>query len=182
MTITASEGITATVDINVEESQVSQISYSGTVGAEDNSAGFLSAYSDNFEVSIGETKSVKFKNYSAGTDNWYNFIVVLKNSNNGELGVFRADDYAMRNGAQYTNALQSGPQADWAAWLNNIKNGADVTVYVTNCGNSTADIQIIMVGTDGTNYYQYYLDIDEIDPDDLYFAMSVEKAHLVFGN
>ena len=182
VTITASEGITATVDINVEESQVSQISYSGTVGAEDNSAGFLSAYSDNFEVSIGETKSVKFKNYSAGTDNWYNFIVVLKNSNNGELGVFRADDYAMRNGAQYTNALQSGPQADWAAWLNNIKNGADVTVYVTNCGNSTADIQIIMVGTDGTNYYQYYLDIDEIDPDDLYFAMSVEKAHLVFGN
>ncbi len=182
VTITASEGITATVDINVEESQVSQISYSGTVGAEDNSAGFLSAYSDNFEVSIGETKSVKFKNYSAGTDNWYNFIVVLRNSNNGELGVFRADDYAMRNGAQYTNALQSGPQADWAAWLNNIKNGADVTVYVTNCGNSTADIQIIMVGTDGTNYYQYYLDIDEIDPDDLYFAMSVEKAHLVFGN
>ena len=181
VTITASEGITATVDINVEESQVSQISYSGTVGAEDNSAGFLSAYSDNFEVSIGETKSVKFKNYSAGTDNWYNFIVVLKNSNNGELGVFRADDYAMRNGAQYTNALQSGPQADWAAWLNNIKNGADVTVYVTNCGNSTADIQIIMVGTDGTNYYQYYLDIDEIDPDDLYFALSVEKAHLVFG-
>lgn len=182
VTITASEGITATVDINVEESQVSQISYGGTVGAEDNSAGFLSAYSDNFEVSIGETKSVKFKNYSAGTDNWYNFIVVLRNSNNGELGVFRADDYAMRNGAQYTNALQSGPQADWAAWLNNIKNGADVTVYVTNCGNSTADIQIIMVGTDGTNYYQYYLDIDEIDPDDLYFAMSVEKAHLVFGN
>ena len=121
VTITASEGITATVDINVEESQVSQISYSGTVGAEDNSAGFLSAYSDNFEVSIGETKSVKFKNYSAGTDNWYNFIVVLRNSNNGELGVFRADDYAMRNGAQYTNALQSGPQADWAAWLNNIK-------------------------------------------------------------
>lgn len=180
--ITASEGITATVDINVEESQVSQISYGGTVGAEDYSAGFLSAYSDNFEVSIGETKSVKFKNYSAGTDNWYNFIVVLRNSNNGELGVFRADDYAMRNGAQYTNALQSGPQADWAAWLNNIKNGADVTVYVTNCGNSTADIQIIMVGTDGTNYYQYYLDIDEIDPDDLYFAMSVEKAHLVFGN
>ena len=57
-----------------------------------------------------------------------------------------------------------------------------MTVYVTNCGNSTADIQIIMVGTDGTNYYQYYLDIDEIDPDDLYFAMSVEKAHLVFGN
>ena len=182
VTITASEGITATVDINVEESQVSQISYSGTVGAEDNSAGFLSDYSDNFEVSIGETKSVKFKNYSDGAANWNNFIVVLRNSGNGELGVFRADNYAMRNGVEYTNALKSGGQSDWAAWLANMKDGGDVTVYVTNCGNGTADIQVIMVGTDSTNYYQYYLGIDQINPDDLYFALSVEKAHLVFSN
>lgn len=182
VTITASEGITATVDINVEESQVSQITnYSATVGETNNTTGFLGAYSDNFGVSVGETKSVKFKNYSDGAANWNNFIVVLRNSNNEELGVFRADNYAMRNGAEYTNALKSGGQSDWAAWLANMKDGGDVTVYVTNCGNSTADIQVIMVGKDNTNYYQYYLGIDEIDPNDLYFALSVEKAHLVFG-
>lgn len=182
VTVTASEGITATVNIKVEESQASQIDYSGTVGDVNNNTGFLGAYSDNFKVSVGETKSVKFKNYGNGKFNWNNFIVVLRNGENGELGVFRADNYAMRNGAEYKNALKSGGQSDWAAWLNDIKNGADVTVYVTNCGNSTADIQIIMIGTGDTDYYQYYLDIDEIDPDDLYFAMSVENAHLVFGN
>lgn len=182
VTVTADEGITATVNITVSKSEVSPESYSGTVGADDNSTGFLGAYSDNFEVSVGKTKSVKFKNYSDGAANWNNFIVVLRNRDNGELGVFRADNYAMRNGAEYTNALKSGGQSDWAAWLANMKDGGDVTVYVTNCGNSTADIQVIMVGKDNTNYYQYYLGIDEIDPNDLYFALSVEKAHLVFGN
>lgn len=180
VTITAGEGITAEVSITVQESQVSPVSYTGTVGATDNSTGFLGAYSDNFKVPVGETMFAKFKNYSDGAANWNNFIVVLRNRDNGELGVFRADNYAMRNGAEYTNALKSGGQSDWAAWLANMKNGGDVTVYVTNCGNSKADIQVIMVGTNSTNYYQYYLGIDEIEPDNLYFSLSVEKAHLVF--
>ena len=180
VTITAGEGITAEVSITVQESQVSPVSY--TVGATDNSTGFLGAYSDNFKVPVGETMFAKFKNYSDGAANWNNFLVVLRNKDNVELGVFRADNYAMRNGAEYTNALKSGGQSDWAAWLANMKDGGDVTVYVTNCGNGTADIQVIMVGTDSTNYYQYYLGIDQINPDDLYFALSVEKAHLVFSN
>lgn len=180
VTITAGEGITAEVSITVQESQVSPVSYTGTVGATDNSTGFLGAYSDNFKVPVGETMFAKFKNYSDGAANWNNFLVVLRNKDNVELGVFRADNYAMRNGAEYTNALKSGGQSDWAAWLANMKNGGDVTVYVTNCGNSKADIQVIMVGTNSTNYYQYYLGIDEIEPDNLYFALSVEKAHLVF--
>lgn len=180
VTITAGEGITAEVSITVQESQVSPVSYTGTVGATDNNTGFLGAYSDNFKVPVGETMFAKFKNYSDGAANWNNFLVVLRNKDNVELGVFRADNYAMRNGAEYTNALKSGGQSDWAAWLANMKNGGDVTVYVTNCGNSKADIQVIMVGTNSTNYYQYYLGIDEIEPDNLYFALSVEKAHLVF--
>lgn len=180
VTITADEGVTAEVSITVKESQVSPVSYTGTVGATDNSTGFLGAYSDNFKVPVGETMFAKFKNYSDGAANWNNFLVVLRNKDNVELGVFRADNYAMRNGAEYTNALKSGGQSDWAAWLANMKNGGDVTVYVTNCGNSKADIQVIMVGTNSTNYYQYYLGIDEIEPDNLYFALSVEKAHLVF--
>lgn len=60
-------------------------------------------------------------------------------------------------------------------------NGAKVTVYVTNCGNSTADIQAVMVGTKGKTSTQYYLGINTIDPNDLCFTLSVEKAHLVFN-
>ena len=60
VTITAAEGITAEVDITVSKSAVSSISYTGTVGATDNTTAFLGAYSDNFKVAVGETKSIKF--------------------------------------------------------------------------------------------------------------------------
>ena len=59
-------------------------------------------------------------------------------------------------------------------------NGAEVTVYVTNCGNGTADVQIEMIGNDNQLDTQYYLGANEIDPDDLYFALSVDGCHLVF--
>ena len=60
-------------------------------------------------------------------------------------------------------------------------NGAKVTVYVTNCGNGTADVQAIMQGTKGTTSTQFYLGINKIDPDDLYFALTLEATYLVFG-
>ena len=59
-------------------------------------------------------------------------------------------------------------------------NGAKVTVYVTNCGNSTADIQAVMTGTTGTTSTQYYLGINTVDPADLNFALTVDGSHLIF--
>ena len=38
-----------------------------------------------------------------------------------------------------------------------------------------------MVGTKGKTSTQYYLGINTIDPNDLCFTLSVEKAHLVFN-
>lgn len=57
--------------------------------------------------------------------------------------------------------------------------GAEVTVYVTNCGNGTADVQIEMIGNDAQLDTQYYLGAI-INPEDLYFALSVDGCHLVF--
>lgn len=60
-------------------------------------------------------------------------------------------------------------------------NGAKVTVYVTNCGNGTADVQAVMQGTTGTTSTQYYLGISTVDSTDLNFALTVDSSHLVFG-
>lgn len=60
-------------------------------------------------------------------------------------------------------------------------NGAKVTVYVTNCGNGTADVQAVMEGTTDVTSTQYYLGINTIDPDNLNFALSVDGCHLVFN-
>ena len=161
VTISAEDGVTAQVNVTVAESAVSEVNNSiAIVGAEDNS-----------------TKSISFTNYSSLAGNWNNFVVVLRGAALNEYGVVRADNYGWGNG--YAACRAAGTQGDWATWLAGM-DGAEVTVYVTNCGNGTADVQAIMHGTTGTTSTQYYLGINTVDPDDLNFALTVDGCHLVF--
>ena len=180
VTITAEEGITATVEVNVSKSIASEVrNTTSMVGAEDNSTGFHGASSDIFNVPEGKTKYITFTNYSDLAANWNNFLVFLhKSITTDEYAFVRADNFGLGNG--YAACVNGGTQGDWGTWLSGM-NGAKVTVYVTNCGNSTADIQAVMVGTKGKTSTQYYLGINTIDPNDLCFTLSVEKAHLVFN-
>lgn len=180
VTITADEGVTATVQVSVAASTASAVNNSADmVGAEDNSTAFWGAFSDDFSVPVGETKSISFTNYSSLANNWNNFLVVLRKTDIAvEYGVVRADDYGWGNG--YEACAHGGTQGDWATWLAGM-NGSKVTVYVTNCGNGTADIQAVMTGTTGTASAQYYVGINTVDPDDLNFALTVDGCHLVFN-
>lgn len=178
VTISADDGVTAQVNVTVSESAVSEVKNSiAIVGAEDNSTAFWGAFSDDFNVPVGETKSISFTNYSSMTGNWNNFVVVLRGAALNEYGVVRADNYGWGNG--YAACMAGGTQGDWATWLAGM-NGAEVIVYVTNCGNGTADVQAIMHGTTGTTSTQYYLGINTVDPSDLNFALTVDGSHLVF--
>lgn len=179
VTITAEAGITATVNVIVKESQVLEVTNNKTtVGTMDNSTPFWGDFSDEFNVPVGETRFIKFTNFTSRVANYHNFVVVLRKSNLIEYAVVRADNYGWGDG--YAACLTSGGQADWVAWRDEM-NGAKVTVYVTNCGNGTADVQAVMVGNAGTTSTQYYLGINTIDPNDLNFALTVENAHLIFG-
>lgn len=181
VTITADEGVTAKINVTVSESAVSAVNNSASIiGAEDNSTAFWGAFSDNFNVPVGETKSITFTNYSSLAGNWNHFVVVLRNTALAEYGVVRTDNYGWGNGYDgNANLVTGGTQGDWATWLAGM-NGAQVTVYVTNCGNSTADIQAVMTGTTGTTSTQYYLGINTVDPADLNFALTVDGSHLIF--
>lgn len=181
VTITADEGVTAKINVTVSESAVSAVNNSASIiGAEDNSTAFWGAFSDNFNVPVGETKSITFTNYSSLAGNWNHFVVVLRNTALAEYGVVRADNYGWGNGYDgNANLVTGGTQGDWATWLAGM-NGAQVTVYVTNCGNSTADIQAVMTGTTGTTSTQYYLGVNTVDPADLNFALTVDGSHLIF--
>lgn len=180
VTITADEA-TATVEVKVAESTVSAVSNSaGIVGAEDNTTAWWSVFSDDFNVPAGQTKSISFTNYSSMATNWSNFAVILRKADLAEYAVVRADNFGW--GAGYdgnASLVHNGTQGDWAAWLADM-DGAKVTVYVTNCGNGTADIQAVMEGTSGATYGQYYLGINTVDMNDLNFALTIEGGHLVF--
>ena len=135
---------------------------------------------EGLKVPTGETKSISFTNYTSLANNWSNFAVVLRKADLAEYAVVRADNYGW--GAGYdgnASLVHNGTQGDWATWLADM-NGAKVTVYVTNCGNGTTDIQAVMEGTSGTSYAQYYLGINKVDMNDLNFALTIEGGHLVF--
>lgn len=132
VTITAEAGITATVNVIVKESQVLEVTNNKTtVGTMDNSTPFWGDFSDEFNVPVGETRFIKFTNFTSRVENYHNFVVVLRKSNLIEYAVVRADNYGWGDG--YAACLTSGGQADWVAWRDEM-DGAKVTVYVTNCG------------------------------------------------
>lgn len=178
VTITAGENITATVNVTVSEATVVKNS-TDMIGTEDNSTAFWGAHSDDFNVPAGQTKSITFTNYSSLSDNWNNFVVILRKADLTEYAVVRTDNYGWGTG--YGACTPNGTQGDWATWLAGM-NGAKVTVYVTNCGNGTADVQAVMVGTTSTISTQCYWGINTIDANDLNFALTIDGCHLVFNN
>lgn len=178
VTITAGENITATVNVTVSEATVVKNS-TDMIGTEDNSTAFWGAHSADFNVPAGQTKSITFTNYSSLSDNWNNFVVILRKADLTEYAVVRADNYGWGTG--YGACTPNGTQGDWATWLAGM-NGAKVTVYVTNCGDGTADVQAVMQGTDDAISTQCYWGINTIDANDLNFALTVDGCHLVFNN
>jgi hypothetical protein len=103
-------------------------------------------------------------------------VVILRNTALVEYGVVRADNYGWGNG--YGTAILAGTQGDWETWLAAM-NGSHVKVYVTNVCNGTADVQAVMVGTDGVTYYQYYMGISTVNPEDLFTSFTVDGSHIV---
>lgn len=147
------------------------------LGNADNSTGWWGAHSDNIKVAPNETFVSTFTNYTSGANNWNNFVVVLCQEDNTEYAVVRADNYGWGNG--YDACTPSGGQLDWGQWLTAM-DGAKVTVYVTNNGDGTADVKTVMVGNDGNTYYQDYIGINTVNPDDFYFRYTVDGCHLEF--
>ena len=154
------------------------LEFDNVVGAEDNTSGFAAEHSEAMMVPAGKTYVTRFTNYTDGTANWNNFLVELFNADKSKFyATVRADNFGWGDG--YAAATTSGGQADWGAWLAAM-DGAKVTVYVTNNGDGTANVKAVMTGNDGRTYNQEYNGINTIDPDNLYFHLTIEKAHLVF--
>ena len=150
-----------------------------SIGATDNSTGWWGAHSENIKVEPGETFVSMFTNYGSCVNSWNNFVIVLCAADNTEYAIVRSDNYGWGDG--YAACTPSGGQTDWTSWLTAM-NGAKVTTYVTNNGDGTADVKAVMVGTDGNTYYQDYIGINTINPDDFYFRFTVDGSHLEFDN
>lgn len=176
--------------VTVVESFATQVHNTvGQVGESDFSSSWWTVFSDDFTVNVGETAYIKFTNYSDCVNSYDNYVVILRNTAYTEYAVVRADNYGWGDGyedndnlvhawSDGTTTYTTNGNTD-ATWLAAMAE-ADVTVYVTNCNNGTADVQAVITGKDGVTYTQYYLGIDTVDPDDLTFALTLEECYLVF--
>lgn len=154
-----------------------------TVGNTDRTTPFWTAFSDIYAVKKGESKTVYFKNYTDGAENWRNFLVALQNVPGGhsaeayegykEYAVVRADNYGW--GAGYDGIVT--PECDWN-WdtYKTDMDGAYVELTVTNNGD-TADVVANVTTEAGVQYHQKYMGI-AIDGD-LYFKLLCEGSYLL---
>lgn len=154
------------------------LEFDTVIGNEDNTSAFFGALSKVFDVPAGKTVSTQFVNYTAGGENYHNFVAVLVNkANDKEYAAVRADNFGWGTG--YDACTHACSWEDWGAWLAAM-DGAKVQLSVTNVGNGTANIKATMIGNNGVTYTQTYNGINNIDANDLAFKLTMEKAHLVF--
>ena len=166
------------------------------VGTPDLQGGFWTDWSEGIELKDGDTKTVNFKNYTAGPDNWDNYLVGFGNTKNDahadpnavdghqEYAAVRADAWGWLSGDGNKNLNDNGCTYttswgdDWATWLAAM-NGADVTLTVSRKGNDIT-VDAAIKGGDGKDYTSKCelpgasTGIDG----DVYFFLTNEKSYI----
>ena len=181
VTMTAKNGKTVSVDLNIAESALKYHEMAEEdLGSEDCSTPWWSVFTKDVKVPAGETYQIDFTNFSSTISNWNNFVLILRNANLQEYAVLRADCFGWGAGYDGNTDLKVGvAPANWDEWRLAM-NGAEVSLYITNCNNGTADVQAVIKGSDGKTYKLYYLNIRAVEPSDLNFSFTCDGSYLVF--
>ena len=150
------------------------------LGTPDCTTPWWTAFTPNVQVKAHQVCTVNFTNYTSGANNWNNFVIILNKADLTEYAVMRADNWGWGAGYDGNPNLKAiGTQGDWATWLAAM-NGAKCSAQIVNNGDGTADVKVLMHGTDGVDYTQDYIGISTIDPDNFFFRFTVDGSYLKF--
>ena len=150
------------------------------LGTPDCATPWWTAFTPNVQVKAHQVCTVNFTNYTSGANNWNNFVIILNKADLTEYAVMRADNWGWGAGYDGNPNLKAiGTQGDWATWLAAM-NGAKCSAQIVNNGDGTADVKVLMHGTDGVDYTQDYIGISTIDPDNFFFRFTVDGSYLKF--
>ncbi|MBO5177997.1 MAG: hypothetical protein J6C07_11110 [Lachnospiraceae bacterium] len=144
------------------------------IGLEDCTTPAWTAYSKEVVVPNGTSKTITFKNYTSGKENYHNFLVMLKDLAGGEYAVVRADNWGWGKG--FDGIVTPESIWNWDTFRTDM-NGATVEVTIANNG-TTTDILVNITTADGKSYYQNYRGI-VISNGDLKYCLTVEGGYLV---
>lgn len=168
-------GATSTVTTTCPLTLVKGVSQ---VGATDFSSGWWMAFSADYTVASGSSKTFTLYCYSNNVNNWNSPCTILRKAStlptSTEYGVVRMDNFGWGDG--YATATLTNDW-NWDVFTSNI-NGSRVVITVTNNGNNTADVLYNVTYAGGETHFQKYEGIT-IDSSDLSCALVTEGSYLV---
>jgi hypothetical protein len=165
------DGATKTVSTTCP---VNLIKGTGQVGASDFSSAWWTAFSDDYKVPSGSSKTISMYCYSDNLANWHSPCTILRKTDKTEYAVVRMDNFGWGTG--YSTATLS---SDWnfSTFSSNIS-GSKVVIKVTNNGDNTADVLYNVTYANGETHFQKYAGIT-VDSSDLNCALVIEEAYVV---
>ncbi len=154
-----------------------------TVGKTDRTTGWWTEFSDIIEIPADGRKTVYFKNYTNGVENWNNFVAILQNvpgahSADGipiysEYAVVRADNFGWGTG--YDGIATAECDWNWDTFKSDM-DGAYIELTVTNYVGEGANVLITATTAEGKQYHQTYKGIAVDGP--LYLCLSCEGSYI----
>ena len=136
------------------------------VGAEDNTSGWWTEFSDYFAVNQGKRTVLEFYNHGKGVDNWNNYNVCLASGERdsdgyAEFFVLRSDTYGWGNG-DYNGAMFKNDypdvDGDGDIWndFRTLMQGAYTKIEIDYATAGTAFVYTTAKAVDGTVIHQTY--------------------------
>lgn len=163
------------------------------VGAEDNSSGWWSEFSQYFTVPSGKKLYVEFENHGTGVNNWNNWNVCVAlgtreaESGYSEYFVLRSDWYGWGN-ADYNGSViefdYGGGEVNWDEFREKMQ-GAYVTMSLDHARAGAAYLEVHSVAKDGFDIVEKYNQAVSATEDINLFLIAdgshfnVKKAYLV---
>lgn len=176
-------------------SNVASAQNTTTIGAEDNTTAWWSAFSDYFTIEPNKTLTLEFDNFTDKAANYHNWLAVITKDADraavgyGEYLVLRADNYAWglygntdSNSVDYTTKYQLSSWYNWETFKEDM-NGAHVVLTITRTGAKLV-VYADVTASDGTTKYFEQVVVDECgDADETLRAfLTVEGGHLVLDD
>ena len=134
------------------------------VGAEDNSSGWWTEFSQYFLVPSGKKLFVEFENFGTGANNWNNWNVCVANPYErgadaySEYFVLRSDWYGWGNADYNSSVIEfdyGGGEVNWDEFREKMQ-GATVTLSLDHARAGAAYLEVHSVATDGFEIVEKY--------------------------
>ena len=167
-------GATSTVTTTVSVTNV--MGATNQVGAPDFSTGWWSAFSNDYNVPSGISRTLKLDLYSSGNNNWNSPSTILRKADGSEYAVVRMDSFGWGAGYDGNDNLVVTNDWDFDVFAANL-NDSDIEITVTNAGDGTATVRYDVTYANGDTHFQQYEGI-AIDSSDLNCALVIDGCSI----